>query len=102
MRSSDGSSDVCSSDLQPVAEGASADDLEAIGAQGILQGAETFRDAFEQDHAIPARGADPIQFGPPVVHPLYQARKGAMGFGIADRDLDLMPDRTSTRLNSSH
>src|SRR3546814_4600905 len=29
--------------LQPVAEGASADDLEAIGAQGILQGAETFR-----------------------------------------------------------
>src|SRR3546814_6813583 len=77
--------------LQPVAEGASADDLEAIGAQGILQGAETFRDAFEQDHAIPARGADPIQFGPPVVHPLYQARKGAMGFGIADRDLDLMP-----------
>src|SRR3546814_5997495 len=61
--------------LQPVAEGASADDLEAIGAQGILQGAETFRDAFEQDHAIPARGADPIQFGPPVVHPLYQARR---------------------------
>src|SRR3546814_5077951 len=100
MRISDWSSDVCSSDLllcesavilQPVAEGASADDLEAIGAQGILQGAETFRDAFEQDHAIPARGADPIQFGPPVVHPLYQARKGAMGFGIADRDLDLMP-----------
>src|SRR3546814_5352067 len=32
-----------------------------------------------------------MQFGPPVVHPLYQARKGAMGFGIADRDLDLMP-----------
>src|SRR3546814_16540721 len=77
--------------LQPVAEGASADDLEAIGAQGILQGAETFRDAFEQDHAIPDRGADPIQFGPPVVHPPYPARKGVLGLGTPDHDLALTP-----------
>src|ERR1051325_2652955 len=77
--------------LEPVAEAAAADHLEAVAAKGVLDRAQPFRDRFEQDDALFARGPDPVELRAPVLAAFDHAGERAAGHFLADRNAHLVP-----------
>jgi hypothetical protein len=71
--------------LQPIAEGAAADDAVSPRTQVVLDHASP--DPFEERDAVPA---DPIQLRPPVVQAVDQAGEGALFRRIFGDNADLM------------
>ena len=70
--------------LESIAVGAAADHLEAVGAQLILQGA--VRRGLEQDEAVGASGAHPVELAAPVGRRDDQAVQHLRRRGIRDED----------------
>ena len=62
--------------------------LKPSRAQLVLERAEA--DRFEQDHALVAGLADPVELGSPVVDARDHAGHRARGQRLADRDPDLV------------
>jgi hypothetical protein len=84
--------------LQPVAEGAAPDHVEAVAAQIVLQSAAALGDVLEQDDPVEARLADPGELGLPVRHLLDQAGEHAVAHRLAHRHLDLVPVRLQPQI----
>jgi hypothetical protein len=79
--------------LQPIAERAAADDREAVAAKLVLERAETLGHGLEDDDALFARLADPVELGAPVAGPLDHVGERALRLLPAHRHLQLMAVR---------
>jgi hypothetical protein len=77
--------------LQPIAEGAAADDVVAVSAQRIL--GRPGIGGLEQDDAVLPGGPHPGQLRPPVVDALDQPGEGLGAARIGDVDADLVAFR---------
>ena len=77
--------------LQPVAEAAPADHLEALGAQVVGDAAAAVGHVLKDDEAVGARFPHPGEGGLPIVHALDHARHRAVALRLGDRDARLVP-----------
>ena len=76
--------------LQPIAERASTDDMEAVASEVILDRAKSFGDRFEQDNAVISGLSHPVELGPPIVDSRHHSSEGSTGQRLADGDADVV------------